>query len=55
LNVVIVRVTAAVMKHDDQSNLERKEFILLMIPYQNSSSKEVRARTQTWQEPGGKS
>jgi uncharacterized protein (DUF305 family) len=51
---VLVRVTSAVMKHHDQSNLRRKEFIQLMIPHHSSSSKEVRTGTQAGQEPGGR-
>jgi hypothetical protein len=43
---VLVRVTVAVMKHHDQNNLGREEFIWLMLPYHSSSSKKVRTLKQ---------
>jgi hypothetical protein len=36
------------------TNSERKVFISLIVPYNSSSSKAVRAGTQTGQEPGGR-
>lgn len=50
----LIRITVAVMKHNDRSNLERKLFIHHMLPYQPSSSKEIRIRTQAGQEPVGR-
>lgn len=44
--------TIAVMKHYDQKG--RKGFIVLMLSYHMSSSKEIRTGTQAWQEPGGR-
>lgn len=32
-NSVLVRFTIAVMKHYNQRNLEKKRFILLLLPY----------------------
>jgi hypothetical protein len=48
---VLVRVTVAVLKHHDQSNLGRKGFIRLMPPHHSSSSEEVRTGIQAGQEP----
>jgi hypothetical protein len=39
------------MKHHDKIKLGRKRFIQLTLPYQGSSSKEVRTGIQTGQEP----
>lgn len=33
IDTVLVRGTVAVMKHNDHSNMERKGFIWLMLPY----------------------
>jgi hypothetical protein len=42
------------MEHHDQiRKLKRKGFIWLILPH-HSSSKEVRAGTQTQQKPGGR-
>lgn len=50
----LIRINVAVMKHNDQSNLERKRFIHhRVLPYQPSSSMEIRIRTQAGQEPVG--
>lgn len=46
VHTVCVRVSI-VIKHQTKSNLVRKEFILPTVP-------EVRAETQTVQEPGGR-
>jgi len=43
--VVLVRVTIAMMKHGDQSNLGRKEFIWLTLPYHQSPLKGLRTGT----------
>jgi hypothetical protein len=54
--LVLVRVTIAVMKHREQSYLEKKkEFIWLILPHHSSSSKELRTGTQKGQEPEGRS
>lgn len=37
-----------------RSDLVRRGFILLMLPYQSSSLKEVRVGTPSGQEPGGR-
>lgn len=50
-----VRVTIAVMKPHDQSNLGKKGFIQLTLPHCCLSLKEVRTGIQTGQKPGGKS
>jgi hypothetical protein len=50
-----VLVTIAVMKVYEQSNLGRKRFIWLRLPYHCSSLKVVRTGTHTGQEPGGRS
>lgn len=47
--------TVVVIKHYDQKHLGRKGFIVLMLSYHMSSSKEVMTGTQAWQEPGGRS
>lgn len=39
------------MKHHDQSNVGRKRFIWLRLPYHGLSSKEVRTGTPAGQEP----
>jgi len=52
---VLLRVTIAVIKHHDQSNLGRKGSIWLTLPYHCSSMKEIRTGTQTGQESGGRS
>ena len=52
---VLVRVTVAVMRHQDQSNLGRKGFIHLVLLHHSPSKKEVRTGTQAGQEPGGRS
>jgi hypothetical protein len=44
--VVLVRVSVAVMKHHDQSNLGRKGFILLTLPHHSPLLKEAKAGTQ---------
>jgi hypothetical protein len=38
-----------------KNNLGRKEFILLTVPYNSSSSKAARTGTQAGQESGGRS
>lgn len=50
-----IGVTNAVMLHYGQSNPGRKGFIWLVVPHHSLSLKEVRAGTQTEQEPGGQS
>ena len=56
ITVVLVRVSIAMMEHHDQiAAWERKGFIWLTFLHCCSSLKEVRTRTQTGQEPGGKS
>jgi hypothetical protein len=52
--IVLVRVAMAVMKHHDQSTLEREGLIRLLLPQHCSSLKEIRTGTQTEQEPGGR-
>lgn len=52
---VKVRDSRAVMKHHDQSNLGRKEFISLTVPYNSSSPEAVRTGTEAGQEVGGRS
>lgn len=52
---VLVRITIAMMKNHDQSNMERKGFICLTFPHLSSSLKEVRTRIQTGHQPGGRS
>lgn len=49
---LLVGVTIAVMKLHDQSNLGKKEFISLIVPY-GLSSGAMRAGTQKWQKSGG--
>jgi len=51
----LLRVTLVVMKHHDQSNLGREEFILLSLPHHCSPLKEIRTGTETGQEPGSRS
>jgi len=46
---VLVRITIAVMKHHDQSNLRRKGLTGLTLPHCSPSLKEIRTRTQTGQ------
>ena len=54
-STVLVRVTIAVIKHHDQSNLGGKGFNwLLMLPNHSSLPKEDRTRTQTGRKPGGR-
>lgn len=48
---VLVKVSSPVMKHHDPRNMGLKGFIQLILPQHCSSSKEVRAGTQTGQEP----
>jgi hypothetical protein len=43
------------MKHHDQKAKLRKGFLGLSLPYHSSSPEEVRTRTQTRQETGGRS
>jgi hypothetical protein len=50
-----LRVSIAVVKHHDESNLERKGFIQLTLPYHCSSLKEFRTGTHTGQDPGDRS
>lgn len=50
---LLVGVTIAVMKLHDQSNLGKKEFISLIVPYNGLSSKAMRAGTQKGQKSGG--
>jgi hypothetical protein len=50
---VLVRVTIAVMKKHNQSNLHRKRFVSLRVPYNSSSEEAVRAEIHTGQDPGG--
>ena len=51
-----LRVFTAVTKHRDKnSELRRKGFILLILPYCCSSSKEVKTRIQRGLEPEGRS
>ena len=45
-----LRITVAVMKHFDKSNLGRKEFIWLLLPHYCLSVKEVMTGTQTGEE-----
>lgn len=40
-----VKVSVTVKKYHDHSNLERKEFILLIIPYSSLPLKDIRAGT----------
>jgi hypothetical protein len=51
---VLVRFITAVMKHNIQSNLERKLVILLMLPRYYSSLREVRIQAKAGKEPGGR-
>jgi len=54
--IVLVRVSVAVMeKHDPKSKLGRRGFVQLIVPHCSPSLKGVRRRTQTSQEPGGRS
>jgi hypothetical protein len=56
LDLVLVKGTTAVMKQYDQKQLGGlKGLIWLILPYQFSSSKDVREGTQTEQEPASKS
>jgi hypothetical protein len=41
---VLARAPVAVMKHHDQSNLRRKEFISLRVHHQNQLGQELKAR-----------
>jgi hypothetical protein len=50
-----LRVTVAVIKHHDQNNLGRKQFIWLMLLHTYSLLKEVRTRTHAGQAPRGRS
>ena len=50
-----VMVTVAVLKHNNQQNLGRKEFIWFKFPYHCLSPMEVRTGTQAGQEAGGRS
>jgi hypothetical protein len=52
---ILVGATIGVIKHCDQSNLERKGLIWLLLPHHSSSSKEVRTGTEAGQKPGGRS
>ena len=50
----LVRVAVAVMKHHDQSNMDRKRFIGLSLSHRSSFSKEVSQdrksnKAGTWQ------
>jgi hypothetical protein len=45
------RVTTASIKHFNQSDLEKKGFIQLVLPHHSSSSKDIRMGTQPRQEP----
>lgn len=47
---VLVRVATVVINHHDQSNLGRKNFSWLTLPYHCSSLKGVRTGSQTGQE-----
>jgi hypothetical protein len=49
----LVKVSVAAMKHHDQN--ARKGLIQLSLPHSCSSPKEIRAGTQTGQEPEGRS
>ena len=52
---VLVRVTIAVMKHQDKkSNLEREGFVSFTVSYNCSSSKALRAGTHIGWEPGAR-
>lgn len=51
---VLVRFTIAIVKHNDHHNFGRKGFTELILSYHRSLLKEVRTRTQTKQEPGGR-
>ena len=51
--IVLVRGPIAVMKHHDQKVEEEK--VCLTSPHCSPPSKKVRRRTQTGQEPGGRS
>lgn len=51
---ILAKITIAVIKHDDQSNLGIKGFIWITLPHHSSLTKEVRIE-QTSQEPGGRS
>jgi hypothetical protein len=55
LFLFIVRVFIAGVKYYDQSNLERKGFVCLLLLHYSSSSKEVRTGTITGQGPGCRS
>jgi hypothetical protein len=48
------RVTIAVMKHHDQSNSRRKGFYLAHASISLLSSKEIRTRSLTGHDPGGR-
>jgi hypothetical protein len=52
---ILDRVSIAVIKHHDQSNLERKGFIWLALAYHHSTSKKDRTETLTGEEHGGRS
>ena len=54
VGTVLVRVSTAMTKHHEQSKPKRKGFIWLTLPHHSLSLKEVKTRTQTRQEPGGK-
>jgi hypothetical protein len=51
---VLVRVTIAMMKHD-QKQLGEERVYLLTAPHNSSSPKVENAGTHTGQEPGGRS
>jgi hypothetical protein len=51
---VLVRVTTAVRKHHDHSNVGSKGLIWIMIPYHCSSSMDVRTGTKTGKKFRGK-
>lgn len=51
---VFVNVIIAVLKCHDQSSLKKKWFILILLPYTCSSSKDVKTGSEIGYEPGGR-
>lgn len=51
---VLVRVPIAVIKHQDQSNLERTGFVWFLHSVASASLREDREETQEDQKPGGR-
>ena len=52
---ILVRVSIAVMKHPDKSNVGRKGFVSFTVLAYSWSLREVRAGTQAGQDPGSRS